>query len=86
MTSGENFGDFLMAPPSQVKEPPEKSGRFNISGTTTAAGLRVKAVLKRSANETGERVSNDEMRRLRLKRHAVCPKCNYTLRPRRRRH
>ena len=57
-----------------------------IAGTTTAAGLRVKAVLKRGAHKTGERVSNDELRRLRLKRHAVCPKWNYTLRPRRRRH
>jgi hypothetical protein len=57
-----------------------------IAGTTTTTGLRVKAVLKRGANKTGERVSNDQMRRLHLKRHAVCPKWNYTLRPRRRRH
>src|SRR5690606_14321132 len=27
-TSGENFADFLMAPSSQGKEPPEKPGRF----------------------------------------------------------
>ena len=57
-----------------------------IAGTTTTTGLRVKAVLKRGGNETGERVSADEWRRLRLKRHKVCPKWNYTLRPRRRRH
>jgi hypothetical protein len=53
-----------------------------IAGTTTTTGLEVKAVLKRGANQTGERVSKDEMRRLRLKSHAVCPKWNYTLRPR----
>ena len=57
-----------------------------IAGTTTTTGLRVKAVLKRGSNETGERVSADEWRRLRLKRHNVCPKWNYTLRPQRRRH
>jgi hypothetical protein len=57
-----------------------------IAGTTTTTGLRVKAVLKRGGNETGERVSADEWRRLRLKRHNVCPKWNYTLRPHRRRH
>ena len=57
-----------------------------IAGTTTTTGLRVKAVLKRGANETGERVSTDEWRRLRLKRHKVCPKWNYMLRPHRRRH
>src|SRR5690606_15680479 len=29
-TSGENFADFLMAPSSQGKEPPEKPGRFTV--------------------------------------------------------
>src|SRR5690606_29163545 len=32
-TSGENFADFLMAPSSQGKEPPEKPGRFTTSET-----------------------------------------------------
>ncbi len=53
-----------------------------IAGTVTAAGLRVTAALKRGGNETGERVSDDEMRRLRLTPHAVCPAWNYTLAPR----
>lgn len=53
-----------------------------IAGTVTAAGLRVLARLKRGGNETGERVTDDEMRRLRLAHHSVCPVWNYTLRPR----
>lgn len=53
-----------------------------IEGTETAAGLRVKAVLKRGGNEIGERVSNEERRRLCIQAHAVCPAWNYTLRPR----
>jgi hypothetical protein len=53
-----------------------------IAGTVTAAGLRVAALLKRGGNETGERVSDDEMRRLRLAPHAVCPAWSYTLSPR----
>jgi len=53
-----------------------------IAGTVTAAGLRVSALLKRGGNERGERVSDDEMRRLRLTPHAVCPVWNYTLAPR----
>ncbi len=59
-----------------------------IAGTTTVTGLRVRAVLKRSGNETGERVSaKDWLRlRLRMKSHAVCPQWNYTLRPRTRLH
>jgi hypothetical protein len=60
----------------------ETTARY-IAGTTTATGLRVRAVLKRGGNETGERVSAHEWLRLRLrmKSHAVCPQWNYTLRP-----
>ena len=57
-----------------------------IAGTTTTTGLCVTAALKRGGNEIGERVSDEQWRRLRLKRHAVCPGWNYTLRPRPRRH
>jgi len=53
-----------------------------ITGTATAAGLRVAGILKRGGTETGERVSNDEMRRLRRTPHAVCPSWNYTIAPR----
>jgi len=44
--------------------------------------LRVKAILKRGGNELGERVSNEEMRALRIELHAVCPAWNYTISPR----
>ncbi len=54
----------------------------SIAGTVTAAGLRVAALLKRGGNETGERVSDDEIRRLHLAPHAVCPAWNDTLSPR----
>ena len=50
--------------------------------TATRKGLRVKAVLKRGGNELGERVSNEEMRALRIEPHAVCPAWNYTISPR----
>lgn len=53
-----------------------------IEGTVTRTGLRVKAILKRGGNELGERVSNEEMRALRIEPHVVCPAWNYTIRPR----
>lgn len=53
-----------------------------IEGTETVAGLQVKAVLKRGGNETGERVSDEAMRRLHIQPHAVCPTWNDTLHPR----
>jgi hypothetical protein len=52
-----------------------------IEDTETATGLQVKAVLKRGGNETGERVSDEQMRHLCLQPHAVCPAWNYTLHP-----
>ncbi|QTQ33875.1 Putative transposase, Rhodopirellula-type [Aromatoleum bremense] len=53
-----------------------------IAATSTRTGLTVTGVLKRGGNELGERVTDDEMKRLRLTRHSVCPQWNYTLRPR----
>jgi hypothetical protein len=53
-----------------------------IEGTETRTGLRVKATLKRGGNEPSERVSNEEMRALRIEPHAVCPAWNYTISPR----
>ena len=35
-TSGENFVDFLMAPSSQVLEPPQNPGRFSLIGNNDA--------------------------------------------------
>jgi hypothetical protein len=52
------------------------------NGTVTAAGLRVTACLKRGGNETAECVSDDDMRRLHLTLHTVCPAWNHTLSPR----
>ena len=42
----------------------------------------MRAVLKRGGNETGERISDAQMRSLNLKTDPVCPMWNYTLRPR----
>jgi hypothetical protein len=53
-----------------------------LRGTTTQAGLTVRAALHDGAYRTGERVSDAEMATLTLTRHAVCPTWNYTLRPR----
>lgn len=53
-----------------------------IQGTETNAGLQVRADLKRGGNETGERVSNEEMRSLWIEPHAICPAWSYTIRPR----
>ena len=53
-----------------------------IAGTTTAAGLTVTAQLKRGGNETGEKVSDEEIRRLSLTPHSICPEWNYMLSPR----
>ena len=53
-----------------------------IAGTTTAAGLTVTACLKRGGNEQGETVSDADMQRLLLTKHAICPQWNYTLSPR----
>lgn len=52
-----------------------------IAGTTTATGLTVTAQLKRGGNETGEKVSDEEMQRLLLTRHSTCPEWSYTLSP-----
>lgn len=53
-----------------------------IRGTATGAGLRVRAYLDPGVYPTGETVSDAEMARLNLERHAVCPTWNYTIRPR----
>lgn len=53
-----------------------------VRGTTTKTGLLVKAVLQDKVYQTGQRVSNDVMKSLRLQLHSVCPRWNYTLEPR----
>lgn len=53
-----------------------------IRGTQTRTGLTVQAHLDDQQYPTGETVSDTEMATLQLERHAVCPRWNYTIRPR----
>ena len=53
-----------------------------IRGTETTTGLTVKASLLEGVYEKGQRVSDAEMKTLNLERHEICPKWNYTIRPR----
>jgi hypothetical protein len=55
-----------------------------IRGTTTRTGLAVRAYRDQTVYPRGETVSDAEMARLNLERHAVCPTWNYTIRPRQR--
>jgi len=53
-----------------------------LRGTTTQAGLSVEAVLMEGVYATGQKVANAVMKSLNLHLHPVCPRWNYTLRPR----
>jgi transposase len=55
-----------------------------IRGTTTRTGLSVRACLDENTYLKGQKVSREDMSGLDLRRHDVCPKWNYTLRPRNR--
>ena len=52
-----------------------------IGGTTTSSGLRVKAVLDTAEYTPGEKITNDQMRALRLKPHGFHGDWNYTVEP-----
>ncbi len=54
-----------------------------IAATTTSAGLRVRAEIDKGKYPKGVKVSDEEMARLRIERHAFHGDWNYTLRPRR---
>ena len=54
-----------------------------IKDTTTETGLKVKAMMMPGKYEKGLKISNQEMLKLRMRRHKTCPKWNYTIRPRR---
>ena len=56
-----------------------------IRGTRTSSGLAVRARRLIGQYATGESVPEAEMKRLKLERHPVCPRWNYTLHPRRNR-
>ena len=53
-----------------------------IRGTTTEAGLKVKAFLVDRVFEKGTKVSRIDMAALNLHKRRVCPRWNYVLQPR----
>jgi hypothetical protein len=53
-----------------------------IRGTTTAAGLKVKAQLDHEIYRKGRKVTERQLKELALSPHEVCPRWNYTLSPR----
>jgi Rhodopirellula transposase DDE domain len=53
-----------------------------VRGTKTETGLRVEARLNRGRYRTKIKVSDREMRGLKLRRHRTCPQWNYTIKPR----
>jgi len=52
-----------------------------ISRTTTQTGLRVSATLITKHYETGQKISDQQMRDIRLQKHATLPEWNYTIHP-----
>lgn len=54
-----------------------------IRGTMTKTGLKVRAFLLDQIYKKGIRVSDKEMNALNLQRRRICPRWNYTLKPRR---
>jgi hypothetical protein len=54
-----------------------------IRGTTTTTGLRVEAYLDQAIYRKGRKVTDRQMKELRLSAHDICPSWNYTLLPRR---
>ena len=53
-----------------------------IRGTRTKTGLSVEAHRVDATYQKGKKVSDEEMRQLNVKKHAVCPQWNYTISPR----
>jgi hypothetical protein len=53
-----------------------------IRGTTTTKGLTVKAHLDEGIYKKGQKVTRDDMERVSLKPHPLCPSLNYTINPR----
>jgi hypothetical protein len=53
-----------------------------IRGTTTTAGLTVKAFLLDRVYEKGIKISDQEMKALNLHRRRICPTWNYVIKPR----
>ena len=53
-----------------------------LRGTTTRGGLKVRAELVEGEFKKGQKVSPAELRELNIEYGAVCPRWNYTIRPR----
>jgi len=53
-----------------------------IRGTSTTTGLKVKAFLDRGLYKRGQKVKSEDLEQLKIEPHALCPKWNYTLHPR----
>jgi hypothetical protein len=53
-----------------------------IRGTETATGLKVDAFLVEKVYEKGIKVTKDVMNALQIEWHSVCPRWNYTIKPR----
>jgi transposase len=53
-----------------------------IRGTTTTTGLTVKATLDEDTYRKAQKIDQEEMDRLNITRHTICPAWNYTLSPR----
>ena len=53
-----------------------------IGATRTASGLRVKAKLDRNHYEKGVKITDVQMESLKLRKHRIQPKLNYTIAPR----
>jgi hypothetical protein len=52
-----------------------------IRGTTTTTGLAVAAHLDEETYKKGQKVTKDDMKRVNIRPHAVCPTWNYTITP-----
>ena len=52
-----------------------------IRGTSNKTGLKVKAFFQEGVYKGGQKVTQEEMQRLNMQPHPVCPKWNYTISP-----
>jgi hypothetical protein len=52
-----------------------------IRGTATTTGLTVKAYLDEGIYRKGQKVTNDDVRKINVRPHPVCPSLNYTISP-----
>jgi hypothetical protein len=78
------MGTFISLPPFGISQPllSYEAVVNLIGGTTTKSGLQVKALLDTREYEPGQKISDDEMRALRLQPHKFHGDWNYTFQPR----